>query len=147
MHRLSTLTAGWLGLTLCLPAAHAADLPVRETAREIQKRVADEYPRLEKLYTYIHTHPELSLQEAHTADRLIREMRDIGFEVTGHVGGNGIVAILRNGRGPTVLVRTDMDALPVAEKTGLPYASKVRTHDKTGNEVPVMHACGHDMHM
>jgi hippurate hydrolase len=114
---------------------------------EIQRRVADNYPHLESLYKHFHAHPELSLQEVQTAARLAKELREIGFEVTTHVGGQGLVAVLRNGEGPTVLVRTDMDALPVVEQTGLPYASKVRARDKNGNDVGVMHACGHDMHM
>jgi hippurate hydrolase len=119
----------------------------QERKEEIQKRVAEDLSRLEDLYKHIHTHPELSLQEKNTAARLASEMRDLGFEVTEGVGGHGVVAVLRNGAGPTVLVRTDMDALPVTERTGLPYASKVRARDRDGNDVGVMHACGHDMHM
>ena len=89
----------------------------------------------------------MSLHEARTAARLARELKELGFEVTENVGGHGVVGVLKNGDGPTVLVRTDMDALPVIEQTGLPYASKVRMRDKNENEVGVMHACGHDMHM
>ena len=106
-----------------------------------------DYDRLEKLYKHLHTHPELSFQEEQTAARLAKELKELGFEVTEKVGGHGVVGVLKNGKGPTVLVRTDMDALPVEEQTGLPYASKVRARDKDGNEVGVMHACGHDMHM
>ena len=82
-----------------------------------------------------------------TAARLAKELKALGFEVTEKVGGTGVVGVLKNGKGPTILVRTDMDALPVVEETGVPYASKVKTRDKQGNEVGVMHACGHDMHM
>jgi amidohydrolase len=114
---------------------------------EVQRRLAEEYPRLEALYKELHAHPELSLHEAQTAKRLARELKDLGFEVSENVGGYGVVGVLKNGSGPTVLVRTDMDGLPVTEQTGLPYASKVRTRDKDQNEVGVMHACGHDMHM
>jgi amidohydrolase len=114
---------------------------------EIERVIADSYPHLESLYKQLHAHPELSLQEVQTAARLAKELRDIGFQVTTHVGGQGLVAVLKNGEGPTVLVRTDMDALPVVELTGLPYASKVRARDRNGNDVGVMHACGHDMHM
>jgi hippurate hydrolase len=114
---------------------------------EVRRHLVENMERLEGLYKYLHAHPELSLQEEHTAQRLAEEMREIGFDVTQNVGGHGIVCVLRNGQGPTVLVRTDMDALPVTEQTGLPYASKVRGRDKDGNEVGVMHACGHDMHM
>jgi hippurate hydrolase len=118
-----------------------------EPAREIQSRIGQHYAQLESLYKHLHSHPELSLQEEQTAARLAQEMRETGFEVTTKVGGHGIVAICRNGKGPTVLVRTDMDALPVVEKTDVAYASKVRMRDKNGNDVGVMHACGHDMHM
>jgi amidohydrolase len=120
---------------------------LKDSVSEIQRRIADNYGYLESLYKHFHTHPELSLQEVQTGARLVQELREIGFEVTPHVGGNGVVAVLKNGVGPTVLVRTDMDALPVVEQTGLPYASKVRARDKNGNDVGIMHACGHDMHM
>jgi hippurate hydrolase len=120
---------------------------VRDVVSEAQRRIADNYGHLESLYKYLHAHPELSLQEVQTGARLAQELREIGFEVTPKVGGHGVVAVLKNGEGPTVLVRTDMDALPVVEQTGLPYASKIRARDKNGNDVGVMHACGHDMHM
>jgi hippurate hydrolase len=113
----------------------------------IERRLAEDYPRLEALYKHLHANPELSLHEVRTAARMAQELREAGFDVTEKVGGTGVVGALRNGRGPTVLVRADMDALPVVEKTGVPYASKVRTRDKAGNEVGVMHACGHDMHL
>jgi hippurate hydrolase len=119
----------------------------RERVAEVKKAVAAEYPRLEALYKQLHASPELSLREGRTAARLARELKEAGFTVTENVGGHGVVGILKNGDGPTVLVRTDMDALPVTEQTGLPYASKVRTRDKNENEVGVMHACGHDVHM
>jgi amidohydrolase len=105
------------------------------------------YPDLEKLYIELHRAPELSNSEEHTAARLARRLRDLGFEVVTGLGGHGVLGALRNGSGPTVLVRTDMDALPLEEKTGLPYASTVRSKDAKGNDVGVMHACGHDLHM
>ncbi|WPB80799.1 amidohydrolase [Archangium violaceum] len=105
------------------------------------------YPELDALYKDLHQNPELSHQEEKTAAKLAERLRALGFEVTPKVGGHGVVAVLRNGKGPTVLLRTDMDALPVEEKTGLPYASKVMAKDDTGQSVPVMHACGHDVHM
>src|SRR5437870_2792783 len=120
---------------------------LKERVPEIERRIAVDTSRLESLYKHFHQHPELSLQEVQTSARLTKELREIGFEVTTNVGGHGIVGVLKNGAGPTVLVRTDMDALPVVEQTGLPYASKVRARDKNGNDVGVMHACGHDMHM
>ncbi len=116
-------------------------------AAAVKQKVGQDYSYLEALYKHLHTHPELSYQEEQTAARLAKEMREIGFTVTEKVGGHGIVCIYKNGDGPTVMVRTDMDALPVIEKTGVDYASKVRIRDKDGNEVGVMHACGHDMHM
>ena len=129
--------------------ASAADPPAsaKRFVPEIEKRIGAEYDSLETLYKSLHSHPELSLQEEQTSKRLAKELKDLGFTVTEKVGGYGIVGVLKNGAGPTVLVRTDMDALPVTEATGLPYASKERTRDKNGNEVGVMHACGHDMHM
>jgi amidohydrolase len=105
------------------------------------------YPQLEKLYLDLHQSPELSLEEANTSAKLADIARKLGYEVTDHVGGYGIVAILKNGPGPTVMFRTDMDALPVEEKTGVAYASHVHAKDITGDTVPVMHACGHDIHM
>src|SRR5579871_325331 len=105
----------------------------------VKKRVDGDYAYLEALYKHLHSNPELSLREARTSTRLARELKEIGFEVKERVGGYGIVGVLRNGEGPTVMVRTDMDALPVIEQTGLPYASKVRTRDRTDREVGVMH--------
>jgi amidohydrolase len=105
------------------------------------------YPDLDKLYIDLHQTPELSLHEEKTAAKLAARLKALGYEVTTGVGGTGVVAILKNGKGPTVLVRADMDALPVEERTGLPYASKVTTKDDSGATVSVMHACGHDIHM
>jgi len=114
---------------------------------QIEKKIQEELGSLETLYKHLHTHPELSFEEEQSAARMAKELQSLGFEVTTKVGVHGVVGVLKNGPGPTVLVRTDMDALPVTEATGLPYASKVRTRDKEGKEVGVMHACGHDMHM
>jgi amidohydrolase len=120
---------------------------VKERTAAVKQRITADYDYLEALYKHLHTNPELSLREARTSARLARELKELGFEVTERVGGYGIVGVLKNGDGPVVMVRTDMDALPVIERTGLPYASKVRVRDKNENEVGVMHACGHDMHM
>ena len=106
-----------------------------------------EYAGLVDLYRYLHANPELSLQEKETAARMAKELEHAGFEVTTGVGGYGVVGVLHNGPGKVVLVRTDMDALPTAEKTNVPYASRIQAKDEKGNPVPVMHACGHDMHM
>ncbi len=106
-----------------------------------------EYEGLVDLYEHLHANPELSLQEKETAARMAKELERAGFAVTTGVGGYGVVGILRNGPGRVILVRTDMDALPIAEQTKVSYASKVQAKDENGNPVRVMHACGHDMHM
>jgi len=102
---------------------------------------------LEALYKDIHSHPELSTQEKRTAGLAAERLRAAGFEVTEGVGVTGVVGLLKNGDGPTVMLRADMDALPIEEATGLPYASTVTATDADGNETPVMHACGHDIHV
>lgn len=99
------------------------------------------------LYTDLHAHPELSGQEERTAARLAAALAAAGCRVETGIGGHGIAAVLESGEGPTLLVRADMDALPIAEATGLPYASRAIAVDRRGDEVPVMHACGHDLHM
>jgi hippurate hydrolase len=104
-------------------------------------------PELEKLYTDVHAHPELSMQETRTARIAAERLRAAGYEVATGIGKTGVVSLLRNGAGPTVMLRADMDALPVKELTGLPYASTLTSTDKDGKTVPVMHACGHDMHV
>jgi len=111
------------------------------------KEVASVYPEAHSLYLDLHQNPELSMHETQTAAKLAAQLRSAGYEVTEHVGGAGIVALLRNGSGSTIMLRTELDALPVEEKTGLPYASKVHAKDDSGHDVPVMHACGHDLHM
>src|SRR3954464_14782230 len=125
-------------------------------AQQTPQSLADaELPSLIGIYKDIHTHPELSAQEERTAALVARELRAAGCEVTEHLGkyensklkGYGVVGVMKNGDGPTVLVRTDMDALPVEEETGLPYASKVVAKNEEGKEVHVMHACGHDVHI
>lgn len=104
-------------------------------------------PDLERLYRDVHSHPELSMQETRTAGIAADKLRVAGYEVTTGVGMTGVVGLLRNGEGPTVMLRADMDALPIAETTGLDYASKVTATDADGNTVPVGHMCGHDMHV
>lgn len=135
-------------LLICIlalaPRSHAQTSPLPDSVRAAADR---EYASLFDLYKHLHTHPELSFHEEQTAARVAGELRAAGYEVASGVGGHGVVAVLRNGAGPTVLVRADLDALPVKEQTGLPYASTVTTKDDGGREVSVMHACGHDMHM
>lgn len=111
------------------------------------KEVDSVYPDAHALYLDLHENPELSAHEVQTAAKLAARLRSAGYDVTQHVGGTGVVAILKNGPGPTIMLRTELDALPVEEKTGLPYASKVHAKDDAGRDVPVMHACGHDLHM
>ena len=107
----------------------------------------DQLPGLLALYEDLHAHPELSFQEFRTAAVVAERLRKQGWEVTERVGGTGVVGVLANGEGPVVLLRADMDGLPVKERTGLPYASQETAVDGEGNKVPVMHACGHDMHV
>src|SRR5438067_6361609 len=104
-------------------------------------------PDLRQVYIDIHTHPELSMQETRTAALAAQRLRASGYEVTAGIGKTGVVGLLRNGAGPTVMLRADMDALPVQEATGLSYASTATATDAVGRTVPVMHACGHDMHV
>ena len=111
------------------------------------KELENAYPDAHALYLDLHQNPELSSHETQTAAKLAARLRSAGYDVTEHVGGTGVVAILKNGPGPTIMLRTELDALPVEEKTGLPYASKVHAKDDAGRDVPVMHACGHDLHM
>jgi amidohydrolase len=136
-------------MTLHVPSLHAGSKPAAPDARKqhIDAAIDKHLSSLETLYKQLHSNPELAYNEVQTSARLAKELKALGFEVTAQVGGHGVVGVFKNGPGPTVMVRADMDALPITEKTGLPYASKVRTRDKDGNDVGVMHACGHDLHM
>ncbi|HEX9473066.1 MAG TPA: amidohydrolase [Steroidobacteraceae bacterium] len=125
--------------------AVAADGP-RDAGQAVPE-LATIQPEIEALYRDLHQHPELSFHEVRTADALATRMEALGYEVTTGVGKTGIVALLRNGPGPVVMLRTELDALPVEEKTGLAFASKVTTRNDAGETVPVAHACGHDLHM
>lgn len=140
MHRCFALACFALAV---LPSVAAGD----EIVAAVDRRLESEAASLDELYRHLHAHPELSFHEEQTSRRMAEELRACGFEVTEKVGGWGVVGVLRNGPGRTVLVRADMDALPVRELTGLPFASRVRVTDDAGKEVPVMHACGHDVHM
>jgi hippurate hydrolase len=128
----------------CLLALGASALA---QTRSASKEVDTVYPEAHALYLDLHQNPEVSLHETQTAAKLTNHLRRLGYDVTEHVGGTGIVAILKNGPGPTIMLRTELDALPVEEKTDLPYASKVQVKDDSGRVVSVMHACGHDLHM
>jgi amidohydrolase len=122
-------------------------MSVATASDSVLRGLHDELDDLETAYKDIHSHPELSLQEKRTARVAAERLKAAGFEVTEGVGGTGVVGLLNNGDGATVMLRADMDALPVREATGLPYASTVTATDPDGNETPVMHACGHDMHV
>ncbi len=132
-----------IAVLLLASFALAADTPSAPTPAQVDAV----YPQVESLYIDLHKNPELGFHEQNTAAKLAESLRALGFEVTTGVGGTGVVGILRNGPGPTVMIRTELDALPVLEQTGLPYASHVTTRDTAGREIPVMHACGHDIHM
>jgi amidohydrolase len=126
----------------CDPGRELSQVPA-----PVDPWIAAHLDELVKLYTHFHTHPELSRDEVETSKRVAAELTKAGASVTTNVGKLGVVGVLKNGDGPVVLVRTDMDALPVVEETGLPYASTKKTRDKAGRDVGVMHACGHDIHM
>ena len=131
---LTGFALSWWSLAQAQPPSTAAE-------------VSAAYPKAYALYVDLHQHPELSGYETRTAAKLTAELRALGYTVTEHVGGTGVVAILKNGPGKTVMLRTELDALPVEEQTGLAFASKVHTTDAAGRDVPVGHMCGHDLHI
>ncbi len=145
----------WQRIAACgVTAAAAAGITASARAQEVPALVDQQLPGLLTTYKGIHTAPELSHHEAQTSALLAEELRKAGYTVTEHVGkypdgsqAFGVVGILKNGPGPTLLIRTDLDALPVTEKTGLTYASTVRSKNPAGQDVGVMHACGHDIHI
>ena len=133
-----------IGLALAIAAmTFSTEAP----AAELRQAIAADMPALMDLYRDLHAHPELSMQEVRTPAKLAAEVRKLGFRVTEKVGKTGVVAVLENGPGPVLMIRADIDALPVVEQTGLPFASKVRATARSGVETGVMHACGHDTHM
>lgn len=133
-----------LGLSIGLAQFAAAAEP---DADDVNAWVKEALPRLLEDYHWLHTHPEVSFQEAETADYVAKQWSDAGFAVIKNVGGHGVVAVLKNGEGATLMLRTDLDALPVTEQTGLPFASKQTVKTDAGTSSGVMHACGHDVHM
>ncbi len=128
---------------LSLSMTSSATEPWRASSAQIDAV----YPQVEALYLDLHRNPELSYHEEKTAAKIAEQLRKLGYDVTTGFGGTGVVGVFKNGPGPVVMLRAELDALPVPEKTNLAYASKVTTHDDRGAEVPVMHACGHDLHM
>ncbi|MGY6741217.1 MAG: amidohydrolase [Cecembia sp.] len=127
----------------------AALISVQHTtmAQTVDAFIEKIYPELDALYKHLHQNPELSLQEKETSARIAQELRSIGYEVTEGIGGYGVVGLLKNGPGPVLLIRSDMDALPMEEKTGLPYASTKKAIGNDGKETYIAHSCGHDIHM
>src|SRR5688500_9225422 len=136
------VACGW-GLLMAAASARAGG----DRARELAGIADSAYPQLDRLYKTLHQSPELSLAEMMTARLLADELRKAGYAVTMGVGGHSVVAVMENGPGPVVMIRTDLDALPVKEQTGAEYASNVTATDAAGKKVDVMHACGHDVHM
>ncbi len=132
---------------LLLAAAAAMTLTTPANAAALSDAIKADMPQLMTLYRDLHANPELSMQEVRTPKLIAPQMRKLGFDVTEHVGKTGLVAVMKNGAGPVLLIRADMDALPVKEQTGLPFASKVRGKTLDGVETDVMHACGHDTHI
>ncbi|MGH6706164.1 MAG: amidohydrolase, partial [Sphingomicrobium sp.] len=116
-------------------------------AATLNEAIRADMPQLMTLYRDLHAHPELSMQEVRSPAKLAAEMKKLGFAVTEKVGKTGVVAVMKNGAGPTLMIRADMDGLPIVEQTGLPFASKVRAVARSGVETGVMHGCGHDTHM
>ncbi len=142
----STAEAG-----MAQPGGAAGDGPVRSVYRTdlapaVERQVANDLDGLFEYYKDLHLHPELSLQEKESAGKIAARLKGLGYTVTTGVGGHGVVGVLKNGSGPTVLIRGDMDALPIAEETDLPYRSKATATGTDGRPVGVMHACGHDIH-
>ena len=135
------------GLVLRILIVWAAALPCLQAAEEPRQWSEAHLDELLTWYRTFHSQPELSFREVHTAARLADAWEQCGYQVTTGVGGHGVVGLLHNGSGPVVMLRADMDALPVAEQTGLPFASSVHAVNEAGTEVSVMHACGHDAHM
>lgn len=133
--------------TLFAAAVSLIAMSIPAQADPVRDATAQELPSLMALYRDLHANPELSLGEVKTAARLAAEAKRAGYTVTGKVGGHGVVAVMKNGDGPVILIRADMDALPVTEETGLPFASKVRGTTPEGVETGIMHACAHDTHM
>jgi hippurate hydrolase len=133
---------GKLGATLL-----CVGLTATASAQSLDEAINVDYPYLESLFKHLHENPELSMQEFKTSDRMAEEMAGLGFKVTRNVGKTGVVGVMKNGEGPTLMIRADMDGLPVEEKTGFAYASTVRQVNLEDFDMPVMHACGHDVHM
>lgn len=135
------------GILSSMAALLICAVSIAQSVEQIDGKIAGNLEEHEMIYQHFHQYPELSFMEFKTSEKLSDELEKLGFEVTRNVGGNGFVGLMKNGPGPVIMIRTDLDALPLEEKTGLPFASKVIMPDADGVEMPVMQACGHDMHM
>lgn len=144
-YQLSTLARSCLKIVIVSFSITYA--PWSSANESLTAQIEADYLYLDKLYKDLHQTPEISFQERNTAKEIASQLSSLGFEVTTDYGGHGVVGVLKNGNGPTVMVRTDLDALPIHEQTGLPYASKAKQKDRDGKETYAMHACGHDIHM
>ncbi|MEY2879631.1 MAG: hypothetical protein RLZZ15_2011 [Verrucomicrobiota bacterium] len=145
LHPTLRVTLALLAFPIAVASASAAsDATVRDA---VAKKIAADYAQLDAFYKDLHAHPELSLMEERSAGKVAGELRAAGFEVTEKFGGHGVVGVLKNGPGPVVYLRADLDGLPVLEESGVPYASTARVKNLAGQEVPTMQACGHDIHM
>jgi amidohydrolase len=140
-------TSGRLGTWVSALALACSASVHAQSVSAATAEVNEAYPKAYATYVELHQHPELSGYETRTAAKLASQLRALGYTVSEHVGGTGVVAILKNGPGKTIMLRTELDALPVEEKTGLAFASKVHAKDAAGRDVPVGHMCGHDLHM
>lgn len=136
-----------LFLSTMLMLCEVSAVSAQSLTTAIKTSIEQDYADFQRIYEHLHAHPELSLQEQKTAEYLAKTWRQLGLKVTSGVGGHGVVGVLENGPGKTVLLRADMDALPIKEETGLPYSSQMVVQNDHQEQVPVMHACGHDMHM
>ena len=146
-HALTAIMAAASLISMAHAQPPGAPAEVATPPNVIAATIAKDMDGLMTLYRDLHANPELSEQESATAAKLARRLKAMKFAVTEKVGGTGVVAVLKNGSGPVLLIRADMDALPVTEQTGLEFASKVRAKTADGTETGVMHACGHDTHM
>jgi amidohydrolase len=142
-------TLGWVHIQsfFSLPIRRMTRLTGQSSISDLVKQFCPNLQPYKEKYKYFHSHPELPTQESHTAEAVSKHLTEVGYYVRKNIGGHGVAGVLKNGDGPTVLLRAEMDALPIEENTSLPYASKVRMRDTDGVEKPVSHACGHDMHI
>ena len=147
MRATSFFSAILVFLTAAICRVEADDRAQADLAKKVAALVDQDEQRLIEIFKHLHANPELGFQEVKTAALVAKEFKELGYETHTGIGKTGVVGILKNGPGPVVMFRSDMDALPVLEETGLPYASRATGTSASGSLVPVMHACGHDAHV